>query len=111
MRRFLEILIVLPLVAFAPAALAGPADDDLHYWGHGYWGEGHMIFGGFMMILFVALVIVLVVFAVRWIGGAPHPPSRPSEANPTALDILEQRYAHGEIDQEEFRARKQDLSR
>lgn len=71
-------------------------------------GFGHMFFGGAMMIAFWGAVIVLVVLAVRWLsdsrssgtdGGAPDAPLR----------ILEQRYARGEIDHDEFERRSRAL--
>lgn len=58
-----------------------------------------------MMVLFWGLIIDAVVLAVRWLirqGSEPRSDS--------ALDILRQRYARGEIDKEEFDARKKDLA-
>ena len=53
--------------------------------------------------LFVAVVVV-----VRWIGGPWHaagPPYTPPP-NRTALDILKERFARGEIDRDEFEERR-----
>jgi putative membrane protein len=72
-------------------------------WGHpmwGVWGLGM----GFMMLTFWILVIVAVVFLVRWLAAQGRAPG----ADP-ALDILRQRYARGEINREEFEIKKQDL--
>jgi putative membrane protein len=49
-------------------------------------------------------VIAGLVFAIRWLVS----PKREAGSD-TALDILRQRYARGEIDKEEFLARKRDL--
>jgi putative membrane protein len=64
-------------------------------------GFGMMI----MMILFWALIVVAVVVGIRWLVGQGKE-SRPD----SALEILRQRYARGEINKEEFEARKRDLS-
>jgi putative membrane protein len=58
-----------------------------------------------MMILFWALIIVAVVVGIRWLIGQGKE-SRPD----SALEILRQRYARGEINKDEFEARKKDLS-
>ena len=76
----------------------------------GGWGGG--IFGWLMMLLVVVLVVALVVGALRWLFGAGH---RPASAVPAprkaALEILEERYARGEIDKEEFEEKRSVLSR
>jgi putative membrane protein len=102
------------------AALPAVAQDAAPGWRHGMmWGEGWawmMFFGPLMMILFVATVVVLVAFALRWLTGhglershgAGHtltsPPSR------TPLDILKERFARGDIDKAEFEERRRVLS-
>ena len=59
------------------------------------------------MFLLWGLVIAAIVLAIRWLSrqGAVSPGERPD----TALDILRQRYARGEIDRDEFAAKKRDL--
>ena len=71
-----------------------------------------MILGPLMMIAFIAVVIVVVVFTVRWLSGAGHGAAAPSHAPPgkTPLDILSERFARGEIDKDEFVERKRALS-
>lgn len=73
----------------------------------GSWGMGYGILGSFMMLLFWGLIIAGIVFAIRWIshGG----PVKSSLEHETPLEILKKRYAKGEIDREEFGARKQEL--
>jgi len=58
-------------------------------------------FGGLWMLLIVAGVVVLIVWAARQGSGQQGTPSRPR-----ALDILDERFARGEIDEEEYRKRR-----
>ena len=74
------------------------------WWGGGWYG---MIFGPLIMILMLAAVIAAVVLLVRWAGGQW--PGRVPQQGPTPLDILKERYARGEIDQEEYMRRRADL--
>lgn len=77
-------------------------------WG-GYdygWGWG-MGFGMIGVVLFWVLVILGIVVLVKWIGGASAGPGQ-SPAK-TALDILKERYARGEIGREEFEQKKRDI--
>ena len=57
------------------------------------------------MFLFWALVIIGLVVGIRWLLGRGRRDERPN----TALEILRQRYARGEINKEEFEAKKKDL--
>ena len=68
----------------------------------GAWGFGMM----FMMILFWGLIIVGIVLLIRWLLGQGR--ERESRSD-SALEILRQRYARGEINKEEFEAKKKDL--
>ena len=81
-----------------------------------------------LMILFWIVVVIGVVYLVRYLarpgadrwhgtptqGQVPGPQGSPQEGRPQvksdALRILEERYARGEIDQEEFQRRKADLT-
>lgn len=68
---------------------------------------GMMFLGPLMMILFVAAVVVLVVLAVRWMGGSGG--AAPGASQSRALDILKERFARGEIDEKEFETRRRAL--
>jgi putative membrane protein len=57
------------------------------------------------MFLFWVLVIVVVVAGVRWFLAKGKQTEEES-----ALEILRRRYARGEINKEEFEARKKDLA-
>ena len=72
-------------------------------------GWGGWILMSLAMILFWALVITAIVLAVRYLVGAAGPHNRPG-AGPTpagnrAEDVLAERYARGEIDDDEYRRR------
>ncbi len=80
------------------------------WFGPGMMGWGMWGFGWVFMLLFWGLVIVGLIFLIRWLAGLSR--SRPSSEKPhdSALDILKQRYARGEIDKEEFDQKKRDLT-
>jgi len=66
--------------------------------GIGGWGWG-MGFGGIFMIFFWAAIIVGAVVLFRWMSDQ-------SKGGKTALQILQERYARGELQQEEYEQRK-----
>ncbi len=74
------------------------------YWGMhsmwGPWGIGMML----MMLVFWGLVVVALVLGIRWLITQGREPPADSP-----LDILKRRYARGEIDKEEYEAKKRDL--
>jgi putative membrane protein len=59
------------------------------------------------MLLFLAGVILLVVWGVRATSDSGQ--SRGGETRNRALEILEERFARGEIDREEFEERRSAL--
>lgn len=63
------------------------------------WGMG---FGGLLMLIFWGAVIVGAVVLVRWMLDQ-------SKGGKSALQILQERYARGEIDKAEFEERKRNL--
>jgi putative membrane protein len=71
-------------------------------WMGGMWCIGMM----FMMLLFWFLVITGLILAVRWFLNE----QKERRGNDSALEILRQRYARGEINKEEFESKKRDLS-
>lgn len=114
MRKSAVWLVAISMSTALPAA----AQDATPLWRHGpgMMGDGGwawmMFFGPLMMILFVATVVVLVAFALRWLGGhgplgSGHAPAAPPGKTP--LDILKERFARGEIDKAEFEERRRVL--
>ena len=78
-------------------------------WGYNGFGFG----GGWMgigMLLFWALIIFGIVALVRAFSGTSgFTASQPRMRDKTALKILSERYARGEIDKAEFEQKRNDL--
>lgn len=74
------------------------------------WGFGHGMgwFGPIIMIAFWVVLIIGIVYLIRWIAGSTG--SGSSSGHEAPLDILKKRYARGEISKEEFEQMKKDLS-
>ncbi len=104
-RKLLPLTLSAMLVTSAGAAANG-VEDHGHMWG---WGWGGMIFGPIMMILFIAVAVGIVVIVLRamGVGGTT---TRAASGGKSAIDILEERFARGEIDREEFEDRKRVLT-
>lgn len=102
MRR--AVVLLTSQLAFPSLASAQPPSWES--WGMhpmwGFWGAGMMLF----MLLFWGVVIAAIVVGIRWLV---HQGSGRGLRADAALDILRERYARGEIDREEFLARKRDL--
>jgi len=104
---------VLAAVIISASAWAQqpPVTDSYPYgphtmgWGGGWYG---MTFGPLVMILTLAAAIAVAALLVRWIGGPWHGAQPPYQMHSgrTALDILKERYARGEIDKDEFDERR-----
>jgi putative membrane protein len=73
------------------------------------WELGHMAFGGVMMVVFWGAVSLLVVFLVRGLGWFGQRGGA-SAGRQSPLEILQERFARGEIDQEEYDERRRILS-
>ncbi|HUG79156.1 MAG TPA: SHOCT domain-containing protein [Burkholderiales bacterium] len=76
---------------------------DMMGWGGG-WGWG--LFGMVHMVLWWLLIILGIVVLAKWLFGSSG--SRTASED-RSLAILRERYARGEIDKQEFEARKRDL--
>ena len=69
--------------------------------------EWHGYGGGFMWFFWIIL-IVLVAWAVS-AGTRGDSGANGSESDKSPLEILQQRYARGEIDQQEYQQKRKDL--
>ena len=82
-------------------------------------GVGLFAFVWFLVsIAFLVLLVLLVVLAIRWLlrslssssAAGPSSPGAPGTAtNDSALAVLRERFARGEIDAEEFEQRRRTL--
>lgn len=72
--------------------------------------EGHWWVGLLSMAMYLLFWAVVIVFAVKlfkkYFADRPTPPKSEEDS---ALRILRERYARGEIDAEEFKQKKSDL--
>lgn len=97
---------ILAALTTTGAAVADPGDLQSgyhsHMWGDGI-GYGFMGFG--MMFLFWALIIILIVLAVRWFLER----DEGSKKSNDALQTLKNRLARGEIDVAEYEERRKAL--
>ena len=73
----------------------------------GDWGMGS--FGMILMMIFWVLVIVGLVFLIKWLVQTTSSGKAPQQTGSRAVEILKERYARGEIDKAEFESKKRDL--
>jgi len=96
-------LAALVAVGFPTAAIAQQETGWSRGFGSMMWGNGYGMFGGIMMVLFwgaiIAVIFVLVRFFSRSGGGS-------NSTLPDPQDTLKDRFARGEIDEEEYQRRK-----
>lgn len=72
--------------------------------GFGGWGMG---LGFIFMLLLWGLVILGIAALIRWLMAQPIPIQSPRDKSP--LEIVQERYARGEIDREEYEQKMRDL--
>jgi putative membrane protein len=87
-------------------AVSFPTAQAPYDWGwrmHPMWGWGVGMM--FVMCIFWAFVIVALIVGIRWFMG-----QGPRTRADSALEILRQRYARGEIEKDEFDAKRKTLS-
>ncbi len=107
MRHLYIKVVAAPLILFGmgiPIA-AWAQERPYEYWGMHYmwgpWGIGMML----MMLVFLGLVIAALVLGIRWLGS-----QEKESRSDSAVEILRQRYARGELTKEEYEAKKREIS-
>ena len=73
----------------------------------GNWGMGW--FGMIFMMIFWVLVIVGLVFLIKWLIQTTGSGKTDGHTSSRAIEVLKERYARGEIDKTEFESKKKDL--
>src|SRR5512141_237731 len=84
---------------FTNSFLTAQAPYDRGWGMHPMWGWGVGMM--FVMCIFWAIVIVALVFGIRWFMA-----QRPHARSDAALEILRKRDARGEIEKDEFDAKR-----
>lgn len=108
MNRLVETFLIFAGIgcfAVPNVAVAANGPEQGHMWGN--WGAGHMTFGILPMALFWLFLVVFIVMLIRWTTKDSITPNRPTDN--TALYILKERFARGEIDKKEFEESKRVL--
>ncbi len=101
------------LLGLAAALPPGAAAQQGRWLGYGpgshmMWGFGSGPFGGWLMIVFWVVLLVLAGLAVRWLYNAGKL-NRATQPSGNALEVLKERYAKGEINKSQFEAMKRDI--
>lgn len=104
-RKLLSVLIgAISVFSLSPTASAYHMGETYHHGWNGGMGGGWFGFG--MMFLWVLVLVAVVVAFVYWAFGK----GKSDESESNAMEILRERYARGDIDEEEFRERRRSLT-
>lgn len=114
MRKFLSAtaLTGLAAVSHTVAAYAQPTGPGTGGYGPGYGMMGGYGYGfGLIHMVIWAVVLIAIIVGVVWMVRsmtASHA-HYPSQRRSAGLDVLEERYARGEVNREEYLQRKKDI--
>ncbi len=104
-----KILVVIAalLGSVAPAMAQQDGPWRMHEWMGWGSGWGGMFLGPLFMIMWLAILVAVIAMVLRWLPGGSPGANTP---RPTPRDILDERYARGEIDREEYLRRRDDMA-
>lgn len=107
MRQIFTLVLVATFGAAHPALAQQEGDHwRMHEWMG--WGGGGMWLGPLWLLLWLAVIMAVIIALVRWLA----PIENRSQSFPrSARDILDERYARGEIDDDEYLKRRENISR
>lgn len=98
--------LIAAVAAIAPTiSIADPTDGYYHHMDG--WGLGIMGFG--MMILFWGGLAAVIILAFNWFGNGEGRLNGPTGRRQDPLEVLKERLARGEIDIEDYEARRKAL--
>ena len=110
MKKYIVLILVLSFIVFIPASVF--AQGMMGWYGNGYNNMMGYVYSPFgflgllFMVIFWALVVSAIVLIVKWVFSFSN---RKTGEHSSALDILKERYARGEINKEEFEQKKEGL--
>lgn len=108
MRQIFGMLLTVMWIVIEPTTAAAIGyGDNFMGWGSSF-GLGHMFFGGAMMIAFWG-AIVLLFAAIHRFSGSRTEQLHSASKQSLSLSLLNERYARGDIDHDEFEKRRQSL--
>jgi putative membrane protein len=109
-QRMKRVAITAAVIGCMGPAAAATEGLPMWWWGGlghmGGWGGGWPLLGVVHMLLWSVLIVLGIAVLARWLLGGG---LRRHGDSDTALAILRERYARGEINREEFEQRKGDL--
>lgn len=100
------------LASVAVPSTAWAQQQNPQFYGPHMWSDGWhgWIFGPIMMFVFIAVMVMLIMFLVRRFGGSAGGTLSHRPAGNAPLDILKERFARGEIEKDEYEERRRILS-
>lgn len=99
----MKIFLITTLISIylLPSFVLANGDHDTTMGHMMNWGTGGAWFGWIFMILFWTLIVVGIIALIKWLSN--------QTKDKSAIDVLKERYAKGEINKEEFEEKKKDL--